>query len=74
MRKRKELVTEFTKESLEIDFKTLKEINNDLVGILESIALFIPETETGKKIKQEIEESIEEKIEMIENSTLILIR
>jgi len=69
-----DLTSEIKEEKIGIDFKTLKLLNNDLLEILDAITPLVLRTKTGKQVKEDIEKFIVEKIEMIEDSTLILIR
>lgn len=57
-------------EEIEIDFRAAKKLNNDLVRILNTLIELELETEPGKKIKNSIQDFIEERIQFLESASL----
>jgi hypothetical protein len=55
-----------------IDFKTAKDINNDLVGILRALSDVTVCTEVGEEIKRRFTEVIIYELEKLESSKILL--
>jgi hypothetical protein len=55
-----------------INFKTAKEINNDLVDILRALQEIKMRTEVGKEIKKRYIEAVMYELEKLEESKIVL--
>jgi len=55
-----------------INFKTAKEINNDLVDILRALQEIKMRTEIGKKVKKRFMEAVTYELEKLEESKIVL--
>lgn len=56
-----------------IDFKTAKDLNNDLIDLLNAVSELKMRTPIGNRIKENFQETIEKSLEAMEDSVILVL-
>jgi hypothetical protein len=56
-----------------IDFKTAKELNNDLIDLVNALSDLEMRTAIGKRIRDNFQEPVEKSLEIMEDSVILVL-
>lgn len=56
-----------------MDFKTAKELNNDLIDLLNAVSDLEMRTAIGKRIRDNFQETVEKSLEVMEDSVILVL-